>query len=72
MDGDFNEVRVMEVLVNEAGTPVALRVEVTWATRRGLDEPLVWDRSTVTVAAVGALADADVGHRLELRPVPGG
>ncbi len=68
MDDDYNELRVLEVLVDNAGAVTALRVEVVWGTRRGADEPLVWDRSVFTVGAVGPLAELEVGDRLELRP----
>ena len=71
MDADYNELRVLEVLVDNAGVATALRVEAVWGTRRGADEPLVWDRSVFTVGAVGPLARSEVGDRLELRPVPG-
>jgi hypothetical protein len=68
MEGDYNELRVMEVLVDNQGTVTALRIEAVWGTRRGADEPLIWDRGVFTVGAVGALAEAEVGDRLELRP----
>ena len=68
MEGDYTELRVIEVLVDNNGTPTALRIEAVWATARPGDDPLVWDRSSFVVAAVGALATADVGDRLELRP----
>ena len=71
MDADYNELRVVEVLVDQDGAVTALRVEATWATARGADEPLVWDRSMITVGAVGALAGLEVGDRLELRPRTG-
>ena len=72
MDADYNELRVLEVLVDSAGTVTALRVEAVWGTRRGADEPLIWDRAVFTAGAVGPLADAEVGDRLELRPVGAG
>jgi len=70
MDGDYNALSVSEVLVDDQGTVTALRVEAVWATRRGADDPLVWDRSVFTVAAVGDLAAAEAGDRLELRRLP--
>lgn len=66
MDGDYNELRVLEVLVDNAGAVTALRVEAVWGTRRAADEPLVWDRSVFTVGAVGDLATVEVGERLRL------
>jgi len=71
MDADYNELRVVEVLVDQDGAVTALRVEVVWGTARGADEPLVWDRSMITVGAVGAMAGLAVGDRLELRPRSG-
>ncbi len=74
MEADFNELKVVEVLVDQDGAVTALRVEVVWGTARGADEPLVWDRSMITVGAVGALVGLEVGDRLELRPaiaIPG-
>ena len=68
MDGDYTELRVVEVLVDNNGTPTALRIEAIWATARPGDEPLVWDRSSFVAAAVGPLASADVGDRLVLWP----
>jgi hypothetical protein len=68
MDGDYNELRVLEVLVDNAGAVTALRVEAVWGTRRGADEPLIWDRSVFTVGAVGPLGGLEVGDLLELRP----
>ncbi len=68
MDGDYTELRVIEVLVDNNGTPTALRIEAIWATARPGAEPLVWDRGSFVAAAVGPLASADVGDRLELRP----
>lgn len=65
-DGDYNDLRVLEVLVDKAGTVTALRVEAVWGTRRGADEPLVWDRGVFTIGAVGPLAAAEVGERLTL------
>ena len=72
MDGDYNDLRVLEVLVDEQGAVTALRVEAVWGTARPGAEPLVWDRSVFTVAAVGPLAGAEVGDRLELRRVEDG
>jgi hypothetical protein len=73
MSGDFNEFRVLEVLV-ESGTSTvaALRVEVTWGTHSADGEPAIWDRGVFVVGAVGDLAHVDVGDRLELRPAPRG
>lgn len=71
-DGDYNDLRVVEVLVDKEGVVTALRVEAVWGSRRGEDEPLVWDRGVFTVGAVGPLADADVGQRLELGRPPDG
>jgi hypothetical protein len=68
MEGDFNELRVLEVLVDDAGKVTALRVEAVWGTHRGMEEPLVWDRAVFTVGAIGPLANLDPGARLELRP----
>jgi hypothetical protein len=69
MHGDFNEFRVLEVLV-ESGTSTvaALRVEVTWGTQTEGGEPAIWDRGVFVIGAVGDLASVDVGDRLELRP----
>jgi len=72
MDGDYNELRVLEVLVDAEKAVTALRVEAVWATRRGLDEPLVWDRSTFTIGAVGPLAGLNAGDLLEVRPATAG
>jgi len=74
VEADYNELKVVEVLVDQDGAVTALRVEVVWGTARGADEPLVWDRSMITVGAVGALVGLEVGDRLELRPaiaIPG-
>lgn len=71
MDGDYNELQVREVLVDNQGTVTALRIEVVWGTRRGVDEPLIWDRGMFTVGAVGPLAGLDVGDQLDLQPRPG-
>ncbi len=68
--GDYNELRVHEVLVEPAtGAAVALRIEVTWASHApgASGEPSIWDRSIFVVAATGALAGAEVDDRLELR-----
>ncbi len=69
MNQDFTELRVHEVLVDGQGAVTALRVEATWGTHQPAGEPLVWDRSVFTVAAVGPLTEAETGDRLELRPV---
>lgn len=68
MNGDYTELRVVEVLVDNNGTPTALRIEAVWATARPGAEPLVWNTASFVAAAVGPLAAADVGDRLELRP----
>ena len=68
MEGDYNELRVTEVLVDNDGVVTALRVEAVWGTRRGADEPLIWDRNIFTIGAVGPLAELEAGDRLELRP----
>ncbi len=68
MDADYNELRVVEVLVDQDGAVTALRIEVIWGTARGADEPLVWDRNMITVGAVGTLASLAVGDLLDLRP----
>lgn len=68
MSGDYNELRVLEVLIDDQGIATALRVEVVWGTIRADADPLVWDRTVFTVGAVGPLATAEVGDRLELRP----
>lgn len=65
-DGDYNDLRVLEILVDKAGAVTALRVESVWGTRRGADDPLVWDRGVFTIGAVGPLADVAVGERLTL------
>lgn len=72
VNGDYTELRVVEVLVDNNGVPTALRIEAIWATARPGDEPLVWNTASFVAAAVGPLADADVGDRLELRPVGAG
>ena len=72
MTQDFTELRVHEVLVDGQGAATALRIEATWGTHQPDGEPLIWDRSVFTVAAVGALAQAETGDRLELRPVRAG
>ncbi len=69
MATDANDLRVLEVLVDERGTATALRIEVVWSSRREGQEPQVWSRNTVVVAAVGPLADVHPGDRLELRPM---
>jgi hypothetical protein len=72
VNGDYTELRVVEVLVDNNGTPTALRIEAIWATARPGDDPLVWNTSSFVAAAVGPLADADVGDRLELHPAGDG
>ncbi|MBA2596963.1 MAG: hypothetical protein H0V00_10115 [Chloroflexia bacterium] len=69
---DYNELRVHEVLVDPASDAVvALRIEAVWASRPAATagEPSIWDRTIFVVAAVGPLASAEVGDRLELRLV---
>ncbi len=71
--GDYNELRVHEVLIDPAsGDVVALRIEATWGSRIATGETAasIWDQSIFVVAAVGALANAEVDDRLELRLVP--
>ena len=69
MNQDFTELRVQEVLVDGQGAVTALRIQATWGTHQSGGEPLVWDRSVFTVAALGLLAQAEAGDLLELRPV---
>ena len=69
MDADFNELRVLEVLVDEHGAPTALRIEAVWGSTQAGAEPLVWNRASFVAAAVGPLAAAEVGDRLELRRI---
>ena len=69
MDADYNELRVLEVLVDERGTPTALRIEAIWGSTQAGAEPLVWNRTSFVAAAVGPLAGAEVGDRLELRRI---
>ncbi len=65
---DFNELQVHEVLVDPAsGGVVALRIEAVWKSRSESGDPAIWDRSIFVVAAVGPLAHAEAGDRLELR-----
>ena len=67
--GDYNDLRVLEVLVDDRGAVTALRVEAVWCTAQADGPDLTWDRSVFTVGAVGSLAQTEVGDRLELRPV---
>ena len=69
MNQDYTELRVHEILVDGQGKATALRIEATWGTHQPGGEPLVWDRSVFTVAAVGPLAEAETDDRLELRLV---
>ncbi len=69
MDTDYNELRVLEVLVDERGAPTALRIEAVWGSTRAGAEQLVWNRASFVAAAVGPLAGAEVGERLELRRI---
>ena len=68
MSGDFNELRVHDVLVDEAGAVTAVRVEAVWGTDVVAGEPTIWSRAIFVVAALGSLAEVAVGDRLELRP----
>lgn len=69
MNQDFTELRVHEVLVDGQGAVTALRIQATWGSHQPGGEPVVWDRSVFTVAALGPLAEAETGDLLEMRLV---
>ena len=69
MEGDYNEFRVLEVLVDEHQAVTALRIEAIWGSTRAGADPVVWDRTVFTAAATGPLAGAEVGTWLDLRPL---
>ena len=69
MDADYNELRVLEVLVDERGRPTALRVEAVWGSTQAGAGPRVWNRASLVAPAIGPVAEAEVGARLELRPL---
>lgn len=68
MSGDFNELRVHDVLVDDAGAITAVRIEAVWGTDAAAGEPTIWSRAIFVVAAIGPLAKVAVGDRLELHP----